>query len=101
VAKGKVDAYNTANVCVNPPTACPLACILDQRVAECNTGTQKCEMVAPGSIRCGGFTTNPHSCPSGYQCKYNNVPDVPGTCVQTDACGGCPSGQWCSACWGK
>jgi hypothetical protein len=80
VNKSDVKAYDAANVCASQPI-CPLYVIDDTRVAECNTGSGKCEMVQPDAVRCGGFTTNPHSCPSGYQCELTGVPDVPGTCV--------------------
>ena len=82
VNKSEVKAYEKDTACENPPATCPLYVIDDTRVAECNTSTKKCEMVDPSTIRCGGFTVNPHSCPSGWTCKYNSVPDVPGTCVQ-------------------
>jgi hypothetical protein len=102
VNTSSVDAYARATACQNPGQICPLYVINDTRVAECNTGTQKCEMVKPEDIRCGGFTTNPHSCPKGYSCQSSSIPDVPGQCVAnaTDECGGCASGQYCSYCWG-
>jgi len=54
----------------------------DDRVPECNSGTNQCELVAPADIRCGGFTRNPHECTPGFACKVNQIPDIPGTCVQ-------------------
>jgi hypothetical protein len=88
---------------VCPAVVCPLACILDTRVAECNAG--KCEMVAIADIACGGFTTNPHKCPEGYDCTLSHIPDVPGTCTEApkaQTCGGigniaCPDGWECVA----
>jgi hypothetical protein len=52
----------------------------DDRVPQCNTVTSQCELVAPGDIRCNGFTRNPHTCAPGYTCKLNPIPDIPGTC---------------------
>jgi hypothetical protein len=81
VNKTKVAEYDklyTPKVC---KVMCPMYIVDDTRVAECNTGTNKCEMVEPTAIRCGGFTRNPHSCPKGFSCKFGGVPDVPGTCV--------------------
>ena len=31
--------------------------------------------------RCGGFVAKPRKCATGLVCKYNRVPDLPGTCV--------------------
>lgn len=81
VNKTKVKSYEASHEC-NDPQICPLYVIDDTRVAECNTGTNKCQMVEPDAIRCGGFTTNPHKCPKGWSCKANKIPDVPGTCVE-------------------
>jgi hypothetical protein len=39
-------------------------------------------MVDIDAISCGGFVGNPHSCPTGYSCQANRIPDVPGKCVQ-------------------
>ena len=82
VAKSSRTDYEDAHQCQNPPAVCPLALILDSRVAECNTGTQKCEMVDPATMACGGFTTNPHTCAAGYSCRINRIPDLPGHCVK-------------------
>jgi hypothetical protein len=77
----QVDAYQNANWCPNKPQACPLACRLDTRVAQCNKGKGKCEMVEITDIACGGFTMNPHQCPSGYSCVFKkHVADIPGKC---------------------
>ncbi len=103
VNKSEVDAYEQSFECPDQHPICPLYVVDDTRVALCNVGTQRCEMVQPQDVRCGGFTVNPHACPKGWQCKFNGVPDVPGTCVQapnTDKCGGCGDGKDCSYCWG-
>lgn len=81
VSVGAEDEYATFAACHEPPHVCPLFVILDKRVAQCNTGTKKCEMVAPEDIRCGGFTLNPHQCADGFHCVFHQVPDVPGNCV--------------------
>jgi hypothetical protein len=105
VNTSSVDAYNKSVACtVTPRPLCPLFLVNDTRVAECNTGTGKCEMVEPADIKCGGFTTNPHACPDGWDClSTSHIPDVPGSCAPADApqkCGGiaglaCPAGQTC------
>ena len=81
VNKHKVQQYDSSHECKNPQV-CPLYVIDDTRVAECNVDTQKCEMVAPEDIACGGFTTNPHKCPKGWTCEANKIPDAPGSCAQ-------------------
>ncbi len=81
VNKHKVKGYEAGHVC-NEQIMCPLYVIDDTHVAECNTGTNKCTMVAPEDIKCGGFTTNPHKCPKGWTCEANKIPDVPGKCVE-------------------
>jgi hypothetical protein len=80
VNKSKVKTYDANHVC-NEQIVCPMYVVDDTRVAECNTGTHKCQMIEPENIRCGGFTTNPHKCPKGYTCEANKIPDVPGDCV--------------------
>lgn len=86
VNKHHVTAYNNAHECTNPPHVCPLYVIHETRVAQCNTATNKCEMIQPENIHCGGFTRNPHSCPTGYACDFSgHVPDVPGVCKKTCA----------------
>lgn len=130
VNKHHVRAYENATRCKVHNMMCPMYMVHDTRVAQCNTGTHKCEMVEPEDIRCGGFTMNPHACPDGYRCDFTGVvPDVPGTCVEDTDAGpgdtdggdtdggvdsgsdggpapdctttGCPTGSWCSFCWGK
>ena len=97
VNKNEVDAYAHSVTC-DPHPICPYFIVNDTRVAECNAGTHQCEMVKPEDVRCGGFTTNPHSCAPGYSCHYTQVPDVPGTCAKH--CGGiagipCDAGFTC------
>ena len=81
VNKNHVKSYEAAHEC-HTQQICPLYVIDDTRVAECNTGTKKCEMVAIDDIACGGFTMNPHKCPKGYTCELGHIPDLPGSCVE-------------------
>lgn len=126
VNKNEVDAYHASFTCPQAHPICPLYLILDTDQPECNIGTHKCEMVKIADIKCGGLVVNPHACPANYDCSYNNVPDVPGSCKQQcvdnvlciqgthwdsnackcvadpkDNCGGCKAGDYCSLCWGK
>ncbi len=83
VNKHYTKAYEKAHGCnVNPRPMCPLYLILDTRVAQCNWGKSKCEMVRPEDIACGGHTIHrPHGCPDGYTCKFPEfAADVPGVC---------------------
>jgi hypothetical protein len=136
VAKKGLDLYHRTHtnlmVC-NEQIQCTAA--KDDRVAQCNNSTHHCQMIEPVKVRCGGFTVNPHKCPTGYSCDFPGVPDVPGYCIESspppstcvdnvfckigshwdshackcvdnapnpnDACGGCPAGQYCGACWGN
>src|ERR1700731_2239685 len=66
VNKTKATAYETANKCKVHNQLCPLSVILDQRIAQCNAGTKKCEMVNAEDITCGGFIAHAHQCPTGY-----------------------------------
>ncbi len=73
--------YAAAAACtVTPRPYCPQHIINDMRAPQCSD-LGHCHMVAPEDIRCGGFTMNPHQCPSGYVCHFDSVPDVPGHCV--------------------
>ncbi len=96
--KDQASAY-AADPLICPAVMCPLACVLETRVAQCNTSTNKCEMIQPGDIACGGHTIHPHSCPAGYACEGAGLPvDAPGQCVPTPAeerCGGI-TGKQCS-----
>ena len=109
VNKTKATAYEHANACKVHNQVCPLAVILDTRVAQCNAGTKKCEMIQPEDIACGGFVMHPHQCPTGYSCASAvHQPDAPGKCEKDVpppppadcTTTGCPSGSSCSACWG-
>jgi hypothetical protein len=113
VNKHHTKAYENATKCKNPQQICPMFVVLDQRVAQCDTGTKQCKMVDIGDIACGGFTANPHECPAGYSCDTTGVtPDLPGTCKQDPPppppppppsdCRqtGCSTGRSCSMCWG-
>jgi hypothetical protein len=84
VAKGEEQAYADAHACTQAPTTCPLAVILDPRVALCDNGTHQCTMVAPEDIACGGNMLDAHQCPTGFACHYDHVPDVPGACQPTN-----------------
>jgi hypothetical protein len=75
------DEYAAATACQEPPHVCPLHVIHETRIAQCNIGPNKCVMIEPSDIRCGGFTSHPHSCPEGFTCKFDHVPDVPGHCI--------------------
>ena len=83
VSVGAEDDYAAAHSCtITPHPVCPLAVILDRRVAQCNQATNHCEMIAPEDIACGGFTLHAHQCPAGYRCQLPiSTPDVPGKCV--------------------
>ncbi len=102
VNKDQKDAYASVPL-VCPAVLCPLACRLDQRVAQCNRGTNQCEMVEIGAISCGGFIANPHHCPTGYDCQLNSGhPDTGGQCVLSDCrATGCAAGHGCQFCWGS
>jgi hypothetical protein len=84
VNKDEVHAYADATKCTaNPRPACPLFVIHDTRVAQCDTATRQCKMIAPEDIHCGGFVFNLHSCPEGYECSLAGMhPDQPGKCVK-------------------
>jgi hypothetical protein len=85
IAKSQESAYQEADWCPSRPAACPLAMRLDQRVAQCNVGKGKCEMIAIDQIACGGFTQHPHHCPSGYDCVMaRRIADAPGRCAPSD-----------------
>ena len=112
VNDNKTTQYANAAKCKSPPQFCPLSIILDQRIAQCNAGTKKCEMVNAEDIKCGGFINHAHQCPTGYSCNHTGIhPDLPGKCEKDVTpppppppadctTTGCPSGKYCSACWG-
>jgi hypothetical protein len=108
VNKDHVSDWRQAHACdMRPPPLCLRGPIPDPRVAQCDADRDRCVMIAPEDIRCGGRTRIPHACPSGYTCDMTNVPvDAPGHCVKsttTNDCRqtGCSSGRYCSACWGQ
>jgi hypothetical protein len=104
VNKTKVTQYENATKCTaNPRPMCPMFMVHDTRVAQCNTTTNKCEMIQPTDIKCGGFVAHPHACPSGYDCEAGGMPDMPGSCVEAKDCrsSGCGAGMGCQMCWGK
>src|SRR5438105_6142070 len=55
VNKHQKTAYEHSFVCTEM-IVCPMYVIHDTRVAECNGGTQNCEMILPADIRWGGRT---------------------------------------------
>jgi hypothetical protein len=87
VNKHHTKAYANASKCtLNPRPMCPMFMVHDTRVAQCNTATNKCAMVAIGDIKCGGFIQSAHQCPTGYSCSHAGVnPDVGGKCVDDTA----------------
>ena len=92
----QIDAYYAANACTDQNFMCPQYVANDTRVAECNTSTKACELVAIADIKCKGFIANAHQCPSGYQCQLNPQfgGDIPGSCVtQTSSGSGDSSGD--------
>ena len=82
VNKDEVKAYDTKYACVTPPQFCPLFVVNDTRVAQCDIPHHQCQMIDPAQIRCGGFIAPAmqHQCPTGYECHFQGVPDVPGFC---------------------
>ncbi len=84
VNKTQTAAYNAANKCSAPYPPCappPDSATESQNVAQCNTSTKLCEMVAPENIACNGFSTNPHQCPSSWICVEPGN-DMPGSCYR-------------------
>ncbi len=83
VNKDEVKAYETKYACTTPPATCPLFVVHDTRVAQCDIPNHQCQMIDPTQIRCGGFIAPAlqHQCPTGFECHYVNVPDLPGSCV--------------------
>lgn len=83
VNQDEVKSYNTIYACQDESPVCPLFVVNDTRVAQCDFTTHSCQMIDPAQIRCGGFIAPAmqHHCPTGFDCHYTNVPDLPGTCV--------------------
>ena len=105
VNKHHTTYYKNHNKCENPHQICPLYVVDDTRVAQCNAGTNRCEMVDPDGMSCGGFTAHPHDCPTGYTCEASTKnPDFPGTCKKDPPPSdcrttGCSKGSTCQICW--
>ena len=98
VRSGAATAYHDSLMCAANPICPAIATRPDYGLAECNATTHKCELVQPSDIVCGGFTRNPHQCPSGYQCVGELARDLPGRCYKS--CGGirglaCAEGETC------
>ncbi len=87
VNAASVEAHAAANVCRPPfpPCAQPNEEITAReltKVAICGA-ERRCVAVQPEEIRCGGRTTNPHTCPSGFACYGPDLArDIPGSCVR-------------------
>ena len=79
----QIDAYYDDLACTTPPATCPQRFVDDQRVAQCDFTQHQCQMILPTDIRCGGFIApaRQHACPTGFECHYTSVPDLPGSCV--------------------
>lgn len=73
------DGYCSTNA---PAPDCSIAAADDTRVAYCDFGAHRCQMIAPTQIHCQGFINPNHACPTGFVCDFHGrVPDVGGTCV--------------------
>ena len=102
VNKDMAEAYSSQpQVC---RILCTALCRIDERVAECNRDTGKCEMVEIADIKCGGHTPTPHLCPPDTECQGPALAsDGFGSCLAPAApafCGGfaniaCPVGLTC------
>jgi hypothetical protein len=75
--------YPVLYACQQSAPICSDHMVVDTRVAQCDFTAGKCQMIDPSQIRCGGFIHPNHGCPSGWQCHFQGVPDVGGTCVQS------------------
>ena len=87
VAKGQEAAYQASLSC--PATLiCPKIALRDDHsMPECNGATNKCELVLPNDIACGGHVINNHACPDNYSCQGDALAsDGTGKCYQF--CGG-------------
>jgi hypothetical protein len=99
VRADEADAYHASLQCPAHQICPEIVFYNDGSTPECNATTQKCEMVKPDDVACGGRTLNPHSCPDGWTCAGPGLAvDVPGKCYKT--CGGiagiaCPDGLSC------
>lgn len=81
-----VQQFIDKHKCNQTDVVCPLACILDLRVAICEQKT--CVLREPNQIACDGFIMNPHTCPAGYACYKapGTYPDMPGRCMPQIPC---------------
>ncbi len=78
-------AFDLATTCTAiPRPLCPNHMVLDSRVAQCNFATNRCEMIAPTDIHCGGNIATVHACPADFTCQLVvSRPDTGGSCVAT------------------
>ena len=65
-----------------------VACSVSQPTTDESTSTDDSALKVK---HCGGFVANPQTCPTGYHCVANSIPDLPGTCkknkcVQNELC---------------
>jgi hypothetical protein len=68
-----------------PPVACPAIRKQDNRTAQCNYPTNRCEMVDIDKIACGGdikAQLELHKCPDAYKCQLPPSPGSPGKCIK-------------------
>jgi hypothetical protein len=90
VLGSKAASYHDGLHCAEHPICPMIATRPDYSAAQCNHATNKCELVQPKDISCGGFVAPNwrHDCPAGYQCRLDVGvnPDLPGRCRQF--CGG-------------
>jgi hypothetical protein len=83
----QLEAYQASLSCPANPICPAVLTQMTDRVAQCNSDTKKCELVAPNDIRCGGHVINNHACPDQYECVGEGLAaDIPGACRKR--CGG-------------
>jgi len=94
----RVDAFRDSLEC-DGTEVCPPPPAYRGETAVCDNNNHTCEVLLPDEIQCGGFMTNPHACPPGWECVGPDLAlDGTGECAQV--CGGfgdrpCPAGQTC------
>jgi hypothetical protein len=85
----EVMAYEAANACTVKNPICPLYVVNDTRVAQCNTTTNQCEMVAPkcvDNVLCKlGTHWSPTACKCVADC-VDNIFCIAGTHWDSTAC---------------
>ncbi len=89
VLGSKASAYTASLNCATPQFCPAFVGPKNYGAAECNRTTNKCEIVQPADIKCGGHTipSAQHYCPAGYSCQGPALAfDGFGSCVQF--CGG-------------